>query len=118
MADVELYGMSASTFSHRIEIALKIKGVAYEYVEEDLQNKSQNLLQYNPIYEKVPVLIHEGKPLLESLIILKYIDETWKDPPLLSNDPYNRSRVRFWANFINQTVCVICISCHIGTTNQ
>ncbi|KAK1260919.1 Glutathione S-transferase U10 [Acorus gramineus] len=52
MEDVKLHGMWASTFSHRIEIELKIKGVTYEYVEKDLQNKSQNLLQYNPIYKK------------------------------------------------------------------
>ncbi|RVW90487.1 Glutathione S-transferase U6 [Vitis vinifera] len=37
---VTLYGMWASPFVKRVEIALKIKGIPYEYVEEDLKNKA------------------------------------------------------------------------------
>ncbi|KAL9243232.1 hypothetical protein vseg_017144 [Gypsophila vaccaria] len=100
---VRLHGMWASPFSKRVEIALKIKGIPYEYVEEDLSNKSQALLEYNPIHKKVPVLVHNGKPIVESLIILEYIDETWPDqaPRLIPSDPYERSMVRFWASFLH-----------------
>ncbi|KAK1309443.1 hypothetical protein QJS10_CPA09g01501 [Acorus calamus] len=104
MADVKLYGLWASPYCQRIQLALNLKGVSYEWVEEDAQNKSEKLLQYNPIYKKLPVLVHNGKPLPESLIILDYIEETWKNPPFLPEDPYERSRIRFWANFFDQKV--------------
>ncbi|KAK1260632.1 Glutathione S-transferase U9 [Acorus gramineus] len=108
MADVKLHGLWASPYSQRIQLALNFKGVSYEWVEEDVQNKSEKLLQYNPIYEKLPVLVHDGKPLPESLIILKFIEETWKNPPLLlPEDPYERSRVRFWANFFDQKMAMM-----------
>ncbi|KAL9262393.1 Glutathione S-transferase U10-like protein [Drosera capensis] len=98
---VTLHGMWASPFVRLVRLALEVKGVTYEFVEEDLRNKSDTLLQYNPVHKKVPVLVHDGKPLVESWIILQYIDQTWKTTPrLLPDDLYQRARVRFWAEFI------------------
>ncbi|KAJ7950234.1 Glutathione S-transferase protein, partial [Quillaja saponaria] len=94
-------GAWGSPFSRKVEIALKLKGIQYKYFEEDLSNKSALLLQYNPIHKKIPVLVHNGKPIAESLIILEYIDETWKDNPILPNDPYDRALARFWASFLD-----------------
>ncbi|KAH7859065.1 hypothetical protein Vadar_031073 [Vaccinium darrowii] len=105
---VTLHGMRNSPFSFRVEMALKIKGIPYEFVEEDLKNKSELLLKYNPVHKKIPILVHNGKPVLESFVIVEYIDETWKDngPQLLPQDPYNRAQVRFWTSFLQQQLLV------------
>ncbi|KAM1212674.1 hypothetical protein ACFX2G_004268 [Malus domestica] len=71
---------SPSPFGMRVKIALAEKGIEYECKEEDyVSNKSPLLLQMNPIHKKIPVLIHNGKPVSESLIAVQYIDEVWKD---------------------------------------
>ncbi|XP_051115047.1 glutathione S-transferase U19-like [Andrographis paniculata] len=103
--EVILLGEYISVYEMRVRLALAEKGVEYEYREEDLTNKSQLLLQMNPVHKKIPVLIHNGKPISESLIILQYIDEVWKNKsPLLPSDPYQRAQARFWADFADKKI--------------
>ncbi|OWM89547.1 glutathione S-transferase U10-like [Punica granatum] len=100
-----LIGSWYASYTNRVEVALKIKGIPYEYIEEDTTNKSELLLRHNPVHKQVPVLVHNGRLVAESLVILKYIDEQWsRGPRLLPEDPYHRAKVRFWANFYNEKI--------------
>ncbi|XP_055825013.1 probable glutathione S-transferase parC [Solanum dulcamara] len=103
--EVILLDFWASMFGMRLRIALAEKEVKYEHKEEEglISNKSPLLLEMNPIHKKVPVLIHNGKPICESLIGVEYIEEVWKDKaPLLPTDPYDRAQARFWADYIDK----------------
>ncbi|EFH57308.1 glutathione-s-transferase 4 [Arabidopsis lyrata subsp. lyrata] len=84
--------------------ALKLKGINYDYVEEKFESKSSLLLALNPIHKKVPVLVHNGKTILESHVILEYIDETWPHNPILPQDPYKRSKARFFAKLVDEHI--------------
>ncbi|XAR56361.1 Glutathione transferase [Bertholletia excelsa] len=76
-----------SVFGMRLRIALAEKGIEYEYREEDLRNK---------------ILIHNDKPICESIIAVQYIDEVWnKKARFLPSDPYQRAQARFWADYID-----------------
>ncbi|KAI3465987.1 hypothetical protein Pfo_022650 [Paulownia fortunei] len=91
----------------RIKIALEEKGIQFQYREENIfLGKSPLLLQANPIHKKVPVLIHKGKPICESLNILQYIDEVWKENffRILPHHPYDRARARFWIDFFDKMI--------------
>lgn len=105
---VKLLDFWASPFCMRAKIALGEKGVAYEGQEEDLfGGKSELLLSSNPIYQKVPVLLHNDKPIVESTNIVTYIDEAWPSPPLMPACAFGRARARFWADFIDKKVSFV-----------
>ncbi|GLU22651.1 hypothetical protein SLE2022_387110 [Rubroshorea leprosula] len=85
-----------------VKIVLEEKGIKYELKEENLleSKKSALLLQSNPVYERIPVLINNNRPICESLFILEYIDSVWNDKfPLLPSDPYQKAQARFRAGF-------------------
>ncbi|XP_057777077.1 glutathione S-transferase U17-like [Salvia miltiorrhiza] len=104
--EVKLLGSWQSPFAFRVRIALNIKSVAYDFQQEDvLVAKSDLLLQSNPVHKTIPVLIHNGRPICESLVIVQYIDQVWASGPgsILPSDPHDRAMARFWTSYIDDT---------------
>ncbi|KAJ4980780.1 hypothetical protein NE237_031617 [Protea cynaroides] len=100
-----LLTLPESPFGMRVKVALAEKGIEYEEKVENLFDKSPLLLQMNPVHKKIPVLIHNGTPICESLIIVQYIDEISKDKsPLLPSDPYQCAHDRFWGDFVDKKI--------------
>ena len=88
-------------YAHRVRIVLAEKGVVAEFVEVDLDNKSDELLDLNP-YGTVPTLVDRDLVLYQSNIILEYLEERFPHPPLMPVYPVARARNRLMMNRVDR----------------
>lgn len=95
---LKLYSYFRSSASFRVRIALELKKLPYEY--ESVHLLKDGGMQLKPAYRAlnadavVPTLMVDGKPLIQSMAIIEYLDETHPEPPLLPSDPLDRAIVR------------------------
>jgi len=94
---MKLYGFWRSLASYRVRVALRLKGIEAEEISIDLVKGAQLGADYRAVNPQsvVPSLIVDGgPPLVQSMAILEYLEETCPQPPLLPKDARARARVR------------------------
>ena len=98
---IQLYHGMASTCSKKVRMCLYEKHIPFESHLLDLQKFEQHRPEYLAINPNgvVPTLVHTGRPILESSIIIDYIDDCFPSPPLKPQDPYQRAQMRLWLKF-------------------
>jgi maleylpyruvate isomerase len=101
-ARVKLHNFFRSGTSHRLRIALNLKGVPHEYVPVDLRREEHLGHAYRALNPQglVPALEAEGRVLTQTPAILEWLEERFPAPPLLPADPAARHRVRALAALV------------------
>jgi len=97
---LELYSASVCPFAHRTRLTLMEKGLDFQLIEIDLNNKPDWFSEVSP-YGKVPVIKHQENRIWESAIINEYLEEAFPELPLLPESPGERALARIWINFAN-----------------
>jgi glutathione S-transferase len=106
---LELYHMINSASAHKVRIALHEKGLE---AREHLMTLAGD--QFDPAYMKlnpsaaVPTLVHDGYPVVESSVILYYLEEVFPEPALMPRDPKLRAKVRLYNKLIDEYVHSSC----------
>lgn len=96
-----LYHGLASTCSKKVRLALFEKRLGFESRLLDLQKFEQHTPEYLALNPNgvVPTLVHDGRPVIESSLIIEYLDDAFPDVPLRPADPWLRARMRLWTKF-------------------
>ncbi|MYZ47487.1 glutathione S-transferase family protein [Propylenella binzhouense] len=100
---LELYNFAQSTCSLKVRIVLHEKGLDWEdrrLVSKNHDHLSDWYLKLNP-NGVVPTLVHDGVPVIESSVIVQYLDEVFPAVPLVSDDAVGRARMRAWLAFVD-----------------
>ena len=95
---LKLYHNDMSTCSQKVRFLLAEKGLEWEGTELDLRGGDQQRPEFLKINPKglVPALDHDGNIVVESNIIIEYLNEAYPEPPLLPADPASRANARWW----------------------
>jgi len=102
---LELYHSVNSVCAQKVRIALAEKGLEYK---EHLMTLAGD--QFDPAYMRlnpnavVPTLIHDGQAIIESSVILYYLDEAFPERPLMPAPPLARVQVRLFNKLIDEYV--------------
>ena len=100
-----LYNAPQSTCSQRVRFALQAKGLAFEERKLDLFAGDQlkpDYLKINP-NGVVPSLVHDGRVVIDSSVIMEYLDEVFRAPEsLVPDDPVDRAKMRALMRFIDE----------------
>jgi stringent starvation protein A len=87
---ITLYDADRCPYCARVRIVLAEKGLEYEVVAVDLDDRPAWIYEKNPL-GKVPVLEEDDFVLAESAVINEYLEERWPEPPLWPADPGERA---------------------------
>jgi glutathione S-transferase len=98
---ITLYHGLASTCSKKVRMCLYEKGIRFESRLLNLQKFEQHRPDYLVLNPNgvVPTLVHDGRPIVESSIIVEYLDDAFPTRPLRPVEPYWRAQVRLWLKF-------------------
>ncbi|HET7784598.1 MAG TPA: glutathione S-transferase family protein [Myxococcales bacterium] len=90
---VEIHGKRTCPFAWRARICAREKGIPFDWLAFDVPSPDPRALRRNP-ERKSPVLVHGDFELIESLVILQYLDEAFPGPALQPSGARERALLR------------------------
>jgi glutathione S-transferase len=105
MTELVLFNAPQSTCSQRVRFVLHAKGLVFEDRRLDLFAGDQLKPEYLAINPNgvVPSLLHDGRAIIDSSVIMEYLDEVFPGAErLVPDDPVERARMRALMRFIDE----------------
>lgn len=99
---MKLYNFFRSGTSHRLRIALNLKGLDYDYVPVDLRKNEHQGAAFKALNPQglVPTLVDGDQVLTQSVAIIEWLEERYPTPALLPTDVNDRAHVRALAAIV------------------
>ncbi len=105
MPELVLYNAPQSTCSQRVRFVLHEKGLAFTERKLDLFSGDQLRPEYLKINPNgvVPSLVHGGSAIVDSAVIIEYLDEVFPEPAaLVPSDAVERAAMRSFIRYTDE----------------
>ncbi len=101
---LELYNFQQSTCSQKVRFVLAEKGL--EWVDKRLDSRRGEHLQPDHLKLNpnglVPTIVHDGAVILDSSVIMEYLDEIFPEISMVPSDPVARAHMRKWLRYMEE----------------
>jgi maleylpyruvate isomerase len=99
---MKLYNFFRSGTSHRLRIALNLKGLAVDYIPVDLRTEQHLQAAFKALNPQglVPALVDVDQVLIQSPAIIEWLEERYPSPALLPQGDRQRAHVRALAAMV------------------
>jgi glutathione S-transferase len=87
-----LIGQYDSPFVRRVAIAMRLYGIAYEHRPWSTFGDADKIAPYNPLRRVPTLVLDDGEALIESTVIIDYLDELARDQDKVSGEAMLPSR--------------------------
>jgi glutathione S-transferase len=75
--------------------------------------------QFDPAYMRLnPNAVHDGQVIIESTVIMHYIDEVFPGPSLMPADPPARAQTRMILKLMDEHIHISCMTLTFATANR
>lgn len=101
---LSLYNNAYSTCSQKVRLALAEKQLAFEDRQISFiknEHLAPGYLTLNP-NGVVPTLVHDGAVIVDSSVIMEYLDEVFPVPPMAPRDAVGRAHLRAWLRYFEE----------------
>lgn len=101
---LELYNFPPSTCSLKVRLSLAEKGLEWEDHRLDSRNNDHLTPEYLKLNPNgvVPTLVHDGVPIIDSSVILEYLEDVFPEPSLSPVGAVEKARMRSWLRFFDE----------------
>jgi glutathione S-transferase len=101
---LKLYNFPQSTCSQKVRLTLWEKGL--DFLDRPVNSAAREhlsdwYLKLNP-NGVVPTLDHDGSIIIDSSVIMEYLDEVFPENSLTPSDPVARAKVRKWMRYFEE----------------
>lgn len=116
---LELYHGYTSVCAQKARLTLAEKGLEWKSHVLNLNGD-----QLDPAYLKlnpngvVPTLVHNGHVIVESTVIIHYLDDIFPTLPLMPRDPLDRTRAHLFKKLMDEYIHPACIVFTFATANR
>jgi len=104
---MKLYGAVLSPFVRKTRMVLALKGLDYEAVHVDPNNKPDGYEKISPL-QRIPALEVDGHCLADSAVICAYLEKVQPEPALYPTDPYEYARTLWFEKYADYELAPHC----------